>query len=352
MKIAVLGAGNGGRAAAADLTLAGHSVRLYQLPEFKHEIEEILKTREIKIAGVSRQGTARIDIVTTCAQEALSGAEVVLVIVPALAQEAYLKSCSPYLEDGQIVILIPGGFGSWIFYSKLRQMGKNIILGETSTLPYGTRIMPDGTVMVFIRSVNLPTAGIPSKNTPLVVETLKKFYPEATPAKNILDVALNNTNPCVHPVPTVLNAGRIESTDDFYLYRDGMTDSVWKVMVALDRERIEVRKAFGLEEPHFPLKPDTRNVFEGQFGPKAIEAGKQMRGPLYLKHRYITEDVPFGLVFYASMGAVAGVETPICNAIINIASHLNSTDYWTTGRNLKSLGMEGLTAQEILRALE
>jgi glycerol-3-phosphate dehydrogenase len=51
MKIAVLGAGHGG-VAAADMTLAGHEVRLFQIPSFIETFQKIKEAREINIVGV------------------------------------------------------------------------------------------------------------------------------------------------------------------------------------------------------------------------------------------------------------------------------------------------------------
>ena len=41
MKIAVLGAGNGGYTTAADLTLAGHEIYLFEFDKFKENLEPI-----------------------------------------------------------------------------------------------------------------------------------------------------------------------------------------------------------------------------------------------------------------------------------------------------------------------
>ena len=43
-KITIIGAGNGGFAAAADLTMRGHQVTLFEMPEFADSIREIQKT--------------------------------------------------------------------------------------------------------------------------------------------------------------------------------------------------------------------------------------------------------------------------------------------------------------------
>ena len=52
MELAILGAGNGGMAAAADMTLAGHEVNLFEFPQFKENIEPIKQTGGIKLVGV------------------------------------------------------------------------------------------------------------------------------------------------------------------------------------------------------------------------------------------------------------------------------------------------------------
>ncbi len=354
MKIAVLGAGNGGLAAAADMALAGHEVRLFQAAQFADSFQRIRDTREIKITGAARQGIARLHTATHDPREALDGAKVVLIIVPAFAQEAIARQCGPYLEDGQYVFVVPGGFGSYIVAKVLREMSirRDIVLGETSTLPYGARRSGPNEVIVHVRAVLNPFAALPARRTQEAVEVMKQLYPETAPVSNVLDVALNNTNPCVHPVPALLSASRIEySEGEFWLYQEAMTPSVWRVMRAVDRERVTVREAFGLQPPHHELPDEIGHVFVDQFGYDGVEAGRQMKGPKTLTDRYLTEDVPAGLVFYSSMGRIAGVETPIIDSIIALVSALLGTDMRAEGRTAESLGVTGLRADELVSQL-
>jgi len=350
-----LGAGHGGVAAAADMALAGHEVRLFQVPQFAESFKKIRETGEIKISGVSRQGLAKLRVATHDPEEAISGAEVVLVIVPAFAQESIARMCGPHLEDGQYVFLIPGGFGSYVFGRVLEEMGvrKDITLGETSTLPYGCRMSGENEVAVHIRAIFNPFAAYPARRTEAAAAVLKQLYPEIAPARNILDVALNNTNPCVHPVPTLLSASRIEfSGGEFWLYREAMTPSVWKVMRALDQERVRVREAFGLGPPHCELPEEVGRVFVDQFGYEGIEAGRKMKGPKSLSERYLTEDVPMGLVLYSSLAKVAGVPTPVIDSVVTLVSALLGCDMWSQGRTIERLGLTGITAAELTARLE
>lgn len=46
--ITIVGAGNGGKAAAADLALQGKCVRLFEFPEYRDNVAEIMETRSLK----------------------------------------------------------------------------------------------------------------------------------------------------------------------------------------------------------------------------------------------------------------------------------------------------------------
>lgn len=70
-KIAVLSAGNGGQALAADLALRGHDVALYDLPQFATAIEAIRRRGNTIELQNKITGTATIRLVTTDIAEAL-----------------------------------------------------------------------------------------------------------------------------------------------------------------------------------------------------------------------------------------------------------------------------------------
>ena len=89
--VAVLGGGACAQTFAADFTLAGYKVRLYELPEFAQgTLGEVLRTHEIELGGTQtnfkwfrRAGLAKVDVVTTEVSEALKEAGLVIVAIPA-----------------------------------------------------------------------------------------------------------------------------------------------------------------------------------------------------------------------------------------------------------------------------
>lgn len=355
-KIAVLGAGNAGYACSADLSLAGHKVSLFEFPKFKANIEPILKHGGIEITGQAREGFARLHKVTTNIKEAIEDAEIILVAVPAFAHKLMAEKCAPYLKDGQIIVLNPGHTGGALeFGATLQKLGvkKDIKLAETMTLTYATRRAGPAQVKVFILVKKLLFAAFPGKDTEEVIDVFKDLYPSVVPATNVLETGLTNINAVLHPPGMILNAGWIEhSKGDFSFYTQGLTQSVGSVCEALDKERLSLMKALGFKPislvewynmtGYSPLK----NVSISE-SLRASERQEEIKAPSSMKHRYIVEDVPYGLVPMASLGDMLNVSTPIMDSLINLSSLINRVDYWSEGLTVEKLGIPDLSLDDL-----
>lgn len=368
--VAVLGGGNGGHAVAANLSLAGFKVNFFELPPFAESLDKVLRTKEIQIEGVSIDGVAKLNLATTDIQQAIKDAEIIFVITPAFGHKAMAEVCAPFIQDEQIIVLMPGSGGSLEFVNIFHQkkVKREFTFVESCTLPYGARLKGAGHVSVLINAVILPTGVFPSKKTEEVIPKLKKFYPMITPAKDVLEAAINNPNPIVHPVATLLNAARIEhSKGDFYLYAEGMTPAVARTFESLNDERLAICKTLGYHLYHWDnLEFKDYNLGETEeecryrilntsmdaaFGKDGIYAGIKMKGPEHLKDRFVTEDVPYGMVLLSSLGDFLGVPTPTHDAVIQLASVINRTNYWKTGRGMKQLGLSKLDKKALKKFL-
>ncbi len=368
--VAVLGGGNGGHAVAANLSLAGFKVNFFELPLFAESLEKVLRTKEIQIEGISIDGVAKMNLATTDIQQAIKDAEVIFVITPAFGHKAMAEICAPFIQDGQIIVLMPGSGGSLEFVNIFNQkkVKREVTFAESCTLPYGARLKGSGHVSVLINAVILPTGVFPSKKTGEVISKLKQFYPMITPAKDVLEAAINNPNPIVHPVATLLNAARIEhSKGEFYLYAEGMTPSVARTYESLNHERLAICKTLEYKLYHWDnLEFKDYNLGETEeecryrilntsmdaaFGKDGIYAGIKMKGPEHLKDRFVTEDVPYGMVLLSTLGDLLGVPTPTHDAVIQLASVINRTDYWKTGRGMKQLGLSNLDKKGLKKFL-
>lgn len=355
MKVAVLGAGNGGHAFCAHLVMDGFKVRLYEAPQFKRNIEPIQAKGGIEAFG-DRCGFAKIDIVSTNMEEVVKGADVIIIPVPAFAQDHMVNECLPYLEEGQIILFSPDNGGTIRLYNRLKEKGmeKKITLAGMACLLYLCKLIGPAQIDIAGVKHEMQVSTMPAKNVRAVVDSLKTMYKGYKPEKNVLATILSNFNHQLHTGPMVLNAGRIESNMDFKFYWEGHTKSITNVVKRLDQEKLEVGKSLGIN------LPSIEQLFEEYYKERYSEKARNLneivtsnlvyRGtiaPSELTSRFITEDVPYGLVLISSIAKRFNVLTPTVDAIIHLASVLNQTDYWKEGMTLEKLGLGDMTKEEI-----
>lgn len=142
-RIAVIGAGNGGHATAADLTLAGYKVTIFEFESFKQNLDPIIRRGGVELDGASPKGFARIDKITTEMKVAVADVDLIIVVVPAYAHARVAQEIAPYLRPNKIVVLNPGHTGGSLeFYKVLRLSGVKgrIRVGETMSLTYACRL--------------------------------------------------------------------------------------------------------------------------------------------------------------------------------------------------------------------
>jgi len=355
-KIAILGAGNGGFAFSGHLALKGFEVRLYEDPSFEKNIEEVKNKGGIEVSGTIN-GFGKVALASTDIASVLAGVKVVMIVVPAFAQMAMFEAALPYLEDGQIIVFWPGNFGEILAKKIMKEKGvsKDVKLVGTASLLYGTRKIGSNKVAIYFEKAIMPTACLPALDTLNVMKVLKEFIPQISPAKNVLEIGLANINTVLHCGTAILNAGWIEYTKgDFEFYWHGMTESVCRVLEKVDEEKVAVGKALGIElkstldllNEFYPT--EKRKTFYEFVTHSRAHGGRGSGAPKSLKNRYISEDVPAGLVFTSSLGKISNVPTPTIDSLIWLASTLNKEDYREVGRNLDRMGFSGMSKEEII----
>ena len=358
-RIAVLGGGNGAHAMAADLTLKGYEVNICEAPEFKEAFSTTLERQAIELIDAwGERHTAKLSKATTNFAEALKGVSYIMMAVPAIGAKSFFNSIVPYLEDGQTIIKWSGNFSALLFANILKEKGikKDITLAEAHTLPWGCRLVAPGTVQIMVWAVKLLLATLPAKNIDRVIDDVKNMYPVVA-GENVLATSLNNLNPVVHPVGSVMNAGWIDAAGkDFYLYRDGNTLSISRGIKVVFEEVSKVAQAIGAtmleypEEDFWQKSSIMSTYFRAAFDKEGAVA--KISGPSSVKSRYITEDVPYGLVPIAKLARKFNVATPVIDSVIQFASVINQTNYHQEGMSLEELGIATLSKEELAKVLQ
>ncbi len=354
-RFAVLGAGNGGQAMAAHLSLKGFPVSLWNRSPGR--LASVLKTHSIQLVtevdGLEG-GRAQLELVTEDIGKAVRMAEIVMVVVPATGHNDVARQAAPYLTDGQLIVLNPGRTGGALeFLKTVRSSGNKaeILVAEAQTLIYACRALNPGQVKVFGIKNSVPVAAIPAHRTPEVVTALSAAYAEFVPGDNVMKTSLDNIGAIFHPAVTILNTARIESTrGDFEYYIEGISRSVAQLLERMDSERVQVGAALGFncisarEWLYLAYGASGKTLFDAI---RANEGYYGIKAPHTVDTRYITEDVPASLVPIASIGEQLGVPCPTIRAIIHLANLIHGCDYWQTGRTVRSMGLEGLSLREI-----
>ena len=355
VKIAVLGAGAGGTAVAFDCAAHGHDVRIFDFASFPDNIAAIAGQGGIHARG-DLSGFAPIVRTGHDIDEALLDAELIYIVGPAYSTTPFGEAVAGKLSAGQTVVVTPGSCGGALAFKRAAGLERDddaIRVAETSTLHYAVRLTEPGHVRVFLKlkAGNL-LAALPGRHTNSILRLISDVYPSMEPAKNVMQTSLQNANPVIHPAVTLANAARIEGTGgDFLFYEEGVSDATGRWIEAIDRERIAIGAKMGitvLPDPElgmrqgYMLADDYGEAY--RTAPGFIGIGAQAQ----LDHRYLNEDVGYGLLFMARLARQLGVATPTMDAAIHLASVLMERDYAAEAlRTPASLGIGEMSAEAL-----
>ena len=348
MKITILGAGNMGCANAADLTLKGHEVTLVKTSHAMHnETFEYLKTHgnRITLWQEGEERSACIHEITT-SLDSIPEADLIYITTQTNVHEALIERIAPLLRDGQTVLITPGYFSTAYFLKHCPDKDLTIIEGESSTID--CRINDEGVVRVGFRNVRNPVGVYPTKNLPLVKDKLDSMQFHYVYLDNVIEAALHNPNLIVHTVGAIMSIPRIEKTKgDYCMYWEVWTPSVYRILDGLDNEKMNVLEHFGCERLNYFDACKFRNSLDDNMDAKAVfeeyaASPYRAKGPTVVDSRYISEDVPQGLVMLEALSRHLGLETPVCTALIEIATAALGRDLRAEGRTLERLGEENI----------
>lgn len=353
-KITIVGCGHGGQALAFDLTQKGCSVTLCALPDHPGSAVELQKTKQITCTG-NLEGTVKIDEVTLDLPRAISNADIIIFVVPSFAQEQVLLACLPYFKNNQWVVTLEANFASLAYIDLLKRINFDKILyfADISTLPYACRSSEPGEVHVLGIKNKMGIAALPHEKTDEIRDILNQYFPsELVSYTNSIEVGLNSLSGILHPAVALCNAGRI-GKDDFYFYREGISPAVADLIEQLENERRKIGEMYDLELPYcmqieeefYGIKYDTVYDF---FSKSQIHSGKFTLCPSSLKERYISQDIPYVIVPWYSLGAALGYEARVMRNLIDMSCALNRYDYLGKGRNLLHMNCHKLEKIELI----
>lgn len=346
MKITVLGAGNSGLAMAAHLSNAGYDVTLWN--RSKATIEKLLATRTIVCSGMI-EGYIRIPFVTNNIGEALIDADVILITTPASAHRELAEKIAKNINKEALIVLNPGRtFGALEFQEVYQTYNPYIpiTVAETQTNLYTCRKTGEDSVEIInIKSGVLISTFDANENDDIIRRLPQCLQQYFTPAESMIETSLGNVGMILHCAPLLLNTGWTESIDTVYkYYYEGITPTVARFIEKVDKERVVVARHLGMEVETTQEWLERTYLVTGRNLYEAIQNNHYyttIDAPVSMRHRYIFEDVPCGLVPLEAVGQKLGLPMTNTKLVIDLASSLMEVDFRRTGRNLNEFFING-----------
>jgi len=351
--IAVIGAGAGGSALAVGLTLKGHRVRLCGRSFAKRS--RLRAKKEVEYRGELGEGTVSLSSATTDMNEAVKGASLILIVVPAFAQfDVSNLLLRTRLSRDQVVVFAPGACASLECRALLNKVD---VIGELLTIPYGARLsneIIDITAPTSARGSSLRVSSFPGSRIESVLDSLEDVVVTKR-GTDVVEIGILNPSWIVHPAAMLFNLSPHERNDaGFSTLAEGLTDSVSRLISKLDLEKAAICRSLGLSpltvsEVYREFAPEMPPLLKRSPNVRRLSRGESR--PYSVQSRFVTEDVPYGLGLISSIGVVANTETPLVDSVIRVFSAALDEDFLSKGRTLARMGLESVSRLELPRLL-
>jgi opine dehydrogenase len=358
--VAIIGAGIGGVYLLAELGIAGFKLRLHDIDDSKLSV--IRAHGGLDVEG-ERVEFAAVDRATTDLESAIDGADAIIVVTGGNTQSTVARSLAPLLRDGQVILLIQGNTGGSLIVRRALDEAAchaEVDIAEMDNYPYSCWRLSATRVRPIVRKRWLQIATFPGQRIDDVFPLLAPLFPEAVAAPNILYTGFTNANAMLHVANCVANAGRIESGESYKFYAEGVTPAVARLYEAINAERVAVAAALGASVPTLA------DWFDRVYGVREatlVETCQRLTynsdgpyqptgTPKSLDHKFITEDVPTGLIPMSALGAAARVGTPAIDALVQMVRNMTGQDFAGDGRTLERLGLGGMNGAQIRRVMD
>ena len=278
-----------------------------------------------------------IDTISDKPNEVIPNSDIIIISVPSFALNDIILQIKPYIRDGMIIGKFPGT-GGFDWLCKKHLDCKNITIFGTQRLPFIVRTLDYGlSCKVYGHKKKNIFSCIPFSQSNLIQHILQDILTyECIPLKNYLNITLVPSNPILHPsrLYSMFRNWNISIQYDkpIKFYEEWDHDSYINLK-GCDNEVQEICKNLPTNVNILPIKDAFIYNYEDDIVDKTnlltiIKTNKSFQGievpmikhndkyiPNY-KSRYLTEDIPYGLVIIKSIALMLDISTPYIDKIL------------------------------------
>ena len=350
MKAAILGAGGIGLGLAALMSSKNVDVSLWG--PSSDGVQPILNGRPIVSTGVLEgefELSGALEI-----HDAIKDAQVVFLAVPGNGHRAVIDQLAPHLRRDQLVAISSHMSLSALYLAQqLHLRGLSCPISAWATTATTSRRIKPGEVHVTTVRKHIVASTVRQEDREPAAHLLTGIFGDVfAQASDLMAATLTNVNPGVHLAAALCSLTRMERGEGWGSYY-GISGAVGRLIEALDAERLNLASRLGLSV--HTVQKHLHESFGLPLGPVAEMAAEQdvrrngaPLGPATLEHRYVTEDVPFGIVPLVKFGRISGTEMPLHEAGLALISALYGRDFIAENDLLPPLQIENLNGEQLL----
>jgi predicted dinucleotide-binding enzyme len=365
-RLTICGSGNAGHALAvvASQNFDGDIDWLVGSEEKADLLRRRTSVKSLHSTGAVTASAHRLRTISADPAQVIPNADIVMIVVPAFGHAAVLRRIRPYVSDTTTIGCLPTRGGFEFEAAKLvpgsRGMRRPIF--GLQTLPWSTRVVTPGEVVnIGAVKAEVVLAALPVSKTAAMAARLSEILGTLiVPSEGFLNLTLGNPGQFIH---TGLMYGHFRSWGGEEYEEDGIpmlyaqaTDEMGTIVERLSDEAISVARSLEvqsggalnlqsvlavhewLQASYSHVTGDTSTV-ASCFRTGPIQARKapmvEIREGKFVPnfgYRYLSEDIPFGLVITRALGEIANVETPMIDEVVSWAQSVMQTLYLVDGR--------------------
>jgi len=359
MNVAVCGGGRAALAMAADLALMGYKVNLFELDKFKENIKTIIKRRGITLTGKTQSGKTgfvKLHKITTDPEEAIENVQLIMVAVPPTGHVPFVNAFSPYLVEGQCILVNTGYWASLRLTNILKEKNvfQKITVAEANIMPYLADKIGLAQSHIYAIKQDIKLATFPANKINQVFDLIKLIYPQHKKVPNVLWTNFAAGNPSIHAPLTIPMVGILFDRYKKYRFYAEATTPGAKLAEAFDVERLKIAKKLSCDvEMVFDWIQKTYHYSGNDLSDALRRSAHAERWvPRERLKAMIEEDISYFYVPMVRIGDLIGVPTPITQGIVETLGAMLDTNYWKKGITLKDLGFDGLSSNQIVKYVQ
>jgi predicted dinucleotide-binding enzyme len=374
--VTICGGGNAAHALAvvASQNFGGVIDWLVSTDEKAQLLRQGLSSGGLRSTGVITASADRVRTISADPAEVIPNADVVIITVPAFAHAAVLRRIKPHVSERTAIGCMPtrGGFEfEAAQLAALRESVRPTVFG-LQTLPWSTRVTTVGTgVHIGAVKAEVVLAALPASHAPSIAARISEILGTSVVATgSFLGLTVGNPGQIIHPglmyshfrswrgeeydkdrVPLLY----AEATDEMGVLVERLSDDAIATARALEAQS---RGVFELQPVVLPIHEWLRTAYGPVTGDTSSVGACFRTGPIQARrapmleirpgkfvpnfqYRYLSEDVPYGLVVTRALAEIAAAETPTIDEVIAWAQSMLQKAY------LVDDGLRGPDAKDV-----